>query len=86
MKRVEVSRPPTITMASGLSISVPCSLSINKGSRPRIAVEAVIILGRTLPMLASLTASSKGLPSAKRDRVCVTKDETVLHGNPEQTD
>jgi hypothetical protein len=66
-EQVDVSRPPTITMASGLSISVPCSLSTNKGSRPRIAVEAVMILGRTLPMLASLTASSRDLPSINRD-------------------
>jgi hypothetical protein len=72
-----VSGPPTITMASGLSISVPCSLSTSNGSSPRIAVDAVMILGRTLPILASLTASSKGLPSANR----VELDEQAKDSN-----
>jgi hypothetical protein len=47
-----------MTIASGRSISVPCRRSTSKGNNPRIAVDAVMILGRTRPMHASRSASS----------------------------
>ena len=72
---VDVIKPPVITMANGRSISVPCMRRTKIGSKPRIAVAAVMIFGRTLPMLASRTASSKGLPRSVRDRVCVTNND-----------
>jgi hypothetical protein len=61
-----------ITIASGRSISVPCRRRTSNGSKPRIAVAAVISFGRTLPRLASRTASTRPRPSAHNPRVWVT--------------
>lgn len=58
-----------MTIANGRSISVPWSLSARIGSSPKMVVAAVIILGRTRPMLASRNAVSNGLPLAKSARV-----------------
>jgi hypothetical protein len=42
-----------MTTARGRSISVPCSRNTSMGSKPSVAVPAVISFGRTRPMLAS---------------------------------
>lgn len=57
VNNVDVRSPPTITIASGRSISVPCRRKNRNGINPRMAVEAVISFGRTRPRLASRTAS-----------------------------
>ena len=48
-------------------------------------VAAVMILGRTRPMLASRAAVSNDLPLAINRRVCVTNTSLFLHRYPEQT-
>ena len=48
---MDVTKPPIITTASGRSISVPWKRSTRIGRSPRIAVAAVMTLGRTRPNL-----------------------------------
>jgi hypothetical protein len=65
----------------------PGSRSTSSGSRPRIAVQAVIGFGRTRPMLASRSAASNGAPSAVPHSVQLNGEELFfshvhLHGDP----
>src|SRR5512139_866783 len=57
VSRVELSRPPTTTVASGRCVSAPTPEDSNIGTRPRIATLAVISTGRSRRTVPSVTAS-----------------------------
>ena len=79
-----MTSPPTMTIASGRSISVPWSRRTSKGSNPRLAVAAVISLGRTRPMLASRTATGRIRPEPSNARVCVTRTRLYCTAMPKR--
>ena len=47
VRSVALISPPTITMASGFCVSEPIPVEIAAGSKPNMAINAVITTGRT---------------------------------------
>jgi hypothetical protein len=57
---------------------------MTNGSKPNIAQLAVINFGRTRPMLACRSASSKDIPSLKSARVYTVKELKIsAHHGPQ---
>src|SRR5690606_33178259 len=69
VSKVEVTRPPMTTMASGRCTSDPGPSENRKGIRPSIATVAVITTGRKRWRTPSVTASRTLMPSLRRLRM-----------------
>ena len=80
---MEVTSPPTMTMARGRSSSEPAKPK-SIGSSPRIAAPAVISLGLTRPTAASRSAASKGSPAAIRPRVWLISTRLFCTATPKR--
>jgi hypothetical protein len=59
---VEVIKPPMTTVASGRCISAPALVDIAIGTKPRLAMRAVIMTGPNRIMAASTTACRGSIP------------------------
>ena len=62
---MELSKPPTTTVANGRWVSAPTPLESNIGTKPRIATLAVISTGRNRSAVPCTTASRTDRPLSR---------------------
>jgi len=82
---VEVTNPPTTTVASGFWISEPAPPANSIGIRLKMEIEAVISTGRSRSRLPFLMASCSSNPSSRSCEMRETNTNPFSTATPNRT-